>query len=245
MLDAAASLWLDELSGRLLSGATCGVRVVCLEKRVGGDVVSANQPLMAPESPGNLVVLDFFLDDGGLKCRVDRFDPVRAGESRPEYLDVSWNALEAPPGWVPAGGGAVFVLAPQGYTQPDGYRHTTYVARPERPNGRIGWKHPVMGDSLMLVMILPPGHLLGDLTDADPAPSAAKVLDGRLALYWLLKREEPTNSTAYVSLLPRAAADADLDDQARLLTAQADKVARGLPPAVRLDSPSKGPRRAP
>ncbi len=133
---------------------------------------------MSPEAPGNLVVLDLRLRDSSVECQVDRYDP----EAATGWLKVSWNAIQCPPGYVPIGGGVVFVWAPPGYT------HRTYRASPDDQSpGRFGWVDKVYGDGLMLVIVLPTGYVLPSVQNANPAPVRAKDFKGRMALYWLIQ----------------------------------------------------------
>jgi hypothetical protein len=132
--------------------------------------------LMAPEAPGNLVALDVRSDANGFVCRVERYDPTEVSS---RFLRVSWNAITRPPGYDPVAGGAAYVeITP-------GFDHRSYEARPDIAGPRLTWLDKVFGDGLMLIVILPYGYALLSLQDADPPPVAAKVHDGRMAVYWL------------------------------------------------------------
>src|SRR5215207_1786076 len=133
--------------------------------------------VMSPEAPGNLVALDISSDGEGFVCRVERYDPIK---DHPLFLRVSWNAITRPPGYEPVAGGAAYVDAPPGF------EHTSYEARPDIAGPRLGWVDKVFGDGLMLIAVLPYGHALTSAQDADPPPVAAKLHDGRMALYWLV-----------------------------------------------------------
>ena len=132
--------------------------------------------VMAPEAPGNLVALDVTSDANGFVCRVERYDPTEVSS---RFLRVSWNAITRPPGYDPVAGGAAYVeITP-------GFDHCSYEARPDIAGPRLTWLDKVFGDGLMLIVLLPYGYALLSLQDADPPPVAAKVHDGRMAVYWL------------------------------------------------------------
>lgn len=131
---------------------------------------------MAPEAPGNLVALDVRSEASGFVCRVERYDPTEVSS---RFLRVSWNAVTRPPGYDPVAGGAAYVeITP-------GFEHCSYEARPDIAGPRLAWLDKVFGDGLMLIVILPYGYSLLSLQDADPSPVAAKLHDGRMAVYWL------------------------------------------------------------
>jgi hypothetical protein len=131
---------------------------------------------MPPEAPGNLVALDVTSDAISFVCRVERYDPTGASSG---FLRVSWNAIARPPGYEPVAGGAVYVDVPPGF------EHRIYEARPDVAGSSLAWLDKVFGDGLMLIVILPYGHALPSFYDADPPPVAAKLHEGRMAIYWL------------------------------------------------------------
>jgi hypothetical protein len=132
---------------------------------------------MSPEAPGNLVALDISSDEAGFTCRVERYDPIDLDAG---FLRVSWNAITRPPGYEPVAGGAAYVDAPPGF------EHRSYEARPDIAGSRLAWLDKVYGDGLMLIAVVPYGHALTSVDDADPPPVAAKLHDGRMAVYWLI-----------------------------------------------------------
>jgi hypothetical protein len=138
---------------------------------------------MAPEAPGNLVVLDVTTDAGGFVCRVERYDPI----GKPiRFLRVSWNAIARPGGYESVAGGAAYVEVPPGF------KHSTYDARPDLAGSSLVWLDKVFGDGLMLIVILPYGYALPSFYDAHPPPVAAKPHEGRMAIYWLHKKRTRT-----------------------------------------------------
>lgn len=126
-------------------------------------------------STGQPRTLDVSSDATGFVCRVERYDPGRASG----FLRVSWNAVARPPGYEPVAGSAVYVDVPPGF------EHRIYEARPDIADSSLAWVDNVFGDGLMLVVILPYGHALPNFHDAHPQPVAAKLHQGRMALYWL------------------------------------------------------------
>jgi len=133
---------------------------------------------MAPEAPGNLVVLDVTTDANGFACRVERYDPI----GNPiRFLRVSWNAIARPGGYEAVGDGAAYVEVPPGF------EHRTYEARPDSAGSSLVWVDKVFGDGLMLIVVLPYGYALPSFHDAHPPPVAAKPHQGRMAIYWLHK----------------------------------------------------------
>jgi len=140
--------------------------------------------VMPPEAPGNLVALDVTSDASGFVCRVERYDPTGASSG---LLRVSWNAITRPPGYEPVAGGAAYVDVPPGF------EHRTYVARPDLAGSSLEWIDKVFGDGLMLIVVLPYGYALASFHDASPAPVAAKLHEGRMAIYWLHKERTRTS----------------------------------------------------
>ncbi|MBV9767887.1 MAG: hypothetical protein JOZ48_23810, partial [Acidobacteriaceae bacterium] len=139
---------------------------------------------MAPEAPGNLVALDVTADSAGFLCRVERYDPTDTSSA---FLRVSWNAVARPPGYEPVAGGVVYVDVPLGFT------HRIYEARPDTAGSSVVWTDTAFGDGLMLVATLPYGYALPSVHDAHPPPVAAKVHEGRMAIYWFHKERTRTD----------------------------------------------------
>ena len=129
---------------------------------------------MSPEAPGNLVALDISPDPSGFVCRVERYEPT---SSSSRFLRVSWNAISQPEGYERVAGGAAYVDVPDGFT------HRVYDARPDVIGPRLRWRDSVFGDGLMLLARLPYGYTLAE---SEPRPVAAKLHEGRMAVYWLL-----------------------------------------------------------
>ncbi len=135
---------------------------------------------MAPESPGNLVVLDIVDHESG-SCRyaVDRWDPSSAEGSS---LFVSWYALECIDQWVPAAGGVVCVTSPPGYTR------RSYSARPRvtADPSRLHWADVALGVGLMLVVLLPTDTIFAGPVNRSQWPQEAKDFNERMAIFWHL-----------------------------------------------------------
>ena len=138
---------------------------------------------MAPEAPGNIVILDLALRGSRVYARVDRFEPAdRAfwviwsaiGDIR-EVHDGAKERRDSP--YVPAGGGVIQVLAPKGARR---FQYTAAV----QGKDTLVWRDKVAGMGLMLVVVLPVGYVLPD--DVEPVPNAFKDFDGRLAFFWRL-----------------------------------------------------------
>jgi len=197
---------------------------------------------MSPEAPGNLVALDISSDGSGFTCRVERYDPIKADDPikpDPPFLRVSWNAITRPPGYEPVAGGAAYVDVPPGYD------HKSYEARPDNGGPRLAWLDKVFGDGLMLIAVLPFGHALTSVADADPPPVAAKLHDGRMAVYWLIARRtrvswrlEPVQAAQIAGLcsaLNEQAARLDQPTSAHPVQFINHAAARHYPPGVRPD----------
>lgn len=134
---------------------------------------------MAPEAPGNLVVLDIAEDSTGYWCRVDRWDPDISTQGR---LWVSWHALECEEDWTPAAGGAVCVAAPPSFTARSYSARPTVSAEP----WVFSWADVAFGVGLMLVAVMPPGRMFSEPSAGVPWPDEAKPFEGRMAVFWNL-----------------------------------------------------------
>jgi hypothetical protein len=134
-------------------------------------------PVMAPEAPGNLVVIDVIeSEDGdGFRFVVERWDPTP--DSR-NFLWTLWAAEgDCPKGFVDAAGGVVCVAA-----DPD-FDHARYRARPRvrKDPHALSWGDVAQGVGIMIVAVLPSGWMY---TSGCLDPVEAKPFDGRMALYW-------------------------------------------------------------
>ncbi|MFN8483267.1 MAG: hypothetical protein U0768_09530 [Anaerolineae bacterium] len=139
---------------------------------------------MAPEAPGNLVVVDArFDEDGDLVGDVESVDisdvPRASIDAINSWLFVYWNNTPTGEDYIPVSGGVVFVEQPL----PQGYR--LVPASPFEPThsggGRYSYRYPALGEGLMFVLILPESYTL---TNPRPTPRAAKLFKQRLAVYW-------------------------------------------------------------
>lgn len=131
---------------------------------------------MSPEAPGNLVVLDLHFRNADLTGSIERVTPPQEGYVE-GWLQVRFDARTKEPGFVPVGGGAVWVRAPKGY-----------LFSPRESAGQISHgdseyfhNNVALGDGLMLVLVLPKGYTLAD---SQPVPRNAKIHKGRIAVYF-------------------------------------------------------------
>lgn len=142
---------------------------------------------MAPEAPGNIVILDLALAESGVHAKVDRFEPGNGafwviwsamGDIR-EVHDGAEEGGDSP--YVPAGGGVIQVLVPEGARR---FQYTAAV----QGQDTLVWRDKLAGMGLMLVVVLPAGYVLPSVLPADvePVPNALKDFDGRLAFFWRL-----------------------------------------------------------
>jgi hypothetical protein len=135
---------------------------------------------MAPEAPGNIVVVDSQFDGTDLRGVLDSIDypaqNVRAIEAGGGWLNVYWSA--APVGHISLGRGVLYVREP-----PAGYEIMTRVPVEFESlgNSTFGYRHPARGEGFMFVLLLPEGFTL---TRSDPEVRSAKIFQDRLAVYW-------------------------------------------------------------
>jgi TIR domain len=128
---------------------------------------------MPPEHPPYLVILHSSFSNGNVL--VGRAEYIEALGT----LSVRWGIGTPPTGYIEEGGGVVFV-ANQSPRRPPPDEN----ARIELRQGHYFYQEGLTGAPwMMLVMILPPGHVLGD---ASPAPAASRLFGDRLAVYWRL-----------------------------------------------------------
>jgi hypothetical protein len=138
---------------------------------------------MAPESPGNLVVLDMHSPDANEYLTVWHWDP----EGAEQWLHVLWEAAQCPNGYVDAAGGVICIAVPPGFRA---YRYEA-VPPPGREPLVYSWRGQVKGTGLMVVAVFPRGHVLVEPNRTE-WPVDAKVFDGRMAAYWLFANPSET-----------------------------------------------------
>lgn len=128
---------------------------------------------MPPEHPPYLVILDTSFSSENVL--VGRAEYIEANGT----LSVRWGIGSPPTGYKEEGGGVVFVA-----NQSPGHSPPDENARIESSHGGYFYQEGLTGAPwMMLVMILPPGHVLGDAT---PTPAASRLFRGRQATYWRL-----------------------------------------------------------
>ena len=128
---------------------------------------------MPPEHPPYLVILHTaFSDEQVLVGRAEYIEGSGA-------LSVRWGIGFPPPGYTEEGGGVVFVANQSPHRSPPDEN-----ASIERRQNHYYYQEGLTGALwMMLVIVLPPGHVLGD---ANPAPAASRLFGDRLATYWRL-----------------------------------------------------------
>jgi hypothetical protein len=138
-------------------------------------------PNIAPEAPGSLVVLNVRAEDGLLDFAVYRWDP--GPQAQPGQLFVLWRAKSCPTGYKEVANGVVCVAAPPTYEQRE------YEAWPRATLDPLvlSWEDAdTTGGGLMLVAALPEGYAFAGAVDGAPDPVEAKPFDGRMAVFWRL-----------------------------------------------------------
>lgn len=133
---------------------------------------------MAPEAPGNLILLDLVFRRETLVSKVEQIVPPQKGAVT-EWLRVRFH--EAPePGFYAVDDGVAFASAPKHFKHS---KAAEAVEIPTTGNLRYCWPNVAEGDGLMLVLVLPEGYTL-DLDVCEPFPRSAKEFRGRLAVYF-------------------------------------------------------------
>lgn len=131
---------------------------------------------MAPDAPGNLVVLDIRREGGGLRAQVERWDPPQRDQT--DQLFVSWYGSEIQ-GWISVFDGVVYLESP-----PQHYRHRTYGARLMSTDSReIVWRD-VAFFYLVFVGLLPKGLVYESPIEGMHLPEEVKPFRDRMALKW-------------------------------------------------------------
>ncbi len=133
---------------------------------------------MAPEAPGNLVVLDLHYDQkNDLLKTVETVGPPQT-ELVTGWLRVRFD--EAPDeGFYPVGQGVAHVRQPDRYEHDGPGKEERVLTLPGVRRYRV--TNVAQGDGLQLILILPQGY---SLTEFSPAPSNAKEFAGRVAVYF-------------------------------------------------------------
>lgn len=133
---------------------------------------------MTPEAPGGLVVLD--LQDRN-RPHAALMTTVLPRQNATEFLMVSWNTVGCEDPEESLGGGVVCVEIAKNFVR----RGPRAVELDEIGEKGLGFRFPNRwGDGLMMVAVLPPGHVVQSEVDVEPAPRASKEFDKRQALFW-------------------------------------------------------------
>jgi hypothetical protein len=141
---------------------------------------------MPPEQPPFLVILDVSHGSAGVSARAEFVQPKET------LLRVRWGVGSPPSGYLVKGGGVVFVSGERSEPKPPD----------EAPNLNMSGEWFTYSEGfdgapwLMLVIVLPQGQ---ELTDVTPAPAGSRLHGDRLALYWRLFPEPRTPQAAVVS----------------------------------------------
>ena len=140
---------------------------------------------MAPEAPGNLIVVDSRFEEGELKGYAEHIDylpeQTEEIESTGRWFYVLWNETPTEEDYLPVGDGVAHVNKTQ---LPGGYKisRKSPIDLDALGGDRYSYRHPAQGEGLMFALILPEGYTLNDYR---PMPKSAKVFQKkRLALYW-------------------------------------------------------------
>jgi len=140
---------------------------------------------MAPEAPGNLVVIDSRFKDGELAGYVERVDyppnQMTEIEAAGKWFWVLWNEQPKSPAYKALGGGAVYVNQDE---LPSGYKFTAKspILLDSLGHDTYAMRDKALGEGIMLVLVLPEGYTIADST---PKPRSAKIVNKkRLATYW-------------------------------------------------------------
>src|SRR4030095_78360 len=127
---------------------------------------------MPPEHPPYLVILDSSFSSENVL--IGRAEYVEASGT----LSVRWGIGSPPPGYKEECGGVVFVANQSPRRAPPD--ENAWI---EFRDGRYVYQEGLTAPWMMLVMILPSGHILGDAT---PFPAASRIFGDRQAAYWRL-----------------------------------------------------------
>ena len=138
---------------------------------------------MAPEAPGNLVVVDLLrFQNTELVGYVEHveysLEQTSQIEGTGDWFYVLWNETPKGEGYIPVGGGVVYVKYPPGYEKTP----KSHIKLDVLSGDRYSYRHLALGEGCMFVLILPE-----DYTIANPQPMlrSAKVFKKkRLAVYW-------------------------------------------------------------
>lgn len=139
---------------------------------------------MAPEFPPRLIVFTLEAAAEGLTASIENVEPMQPGPGAPP-LRVKWSELALPLGYRAVGSGALFVEEASDvlFTPP------SPVQLKSLENDRFRWIQGTPRDVpwVMIAFVYPRGH---SFRHARPAPTAAKVVNGRIAAYWCLRGDD-------------------------------------------------------
>jgi hypothetical protein len=147
---------------------------------------------VAPEAPGNLVVLDLSYDETDkLLMTVESVQPSQTGIEN-GWLRVRFD--EAPGAdFFPVGGGVAFVRMPKEFEHDPPGEKSKVSDLKETPT-KYMYTHVAQGEGLQLILIMPEGYTLAEFV---PTPYNAKEFQGRIAIYF--RPQERYGETAVVT----------------------------------------------
>jgi hypothetical protein len=120
-------------------------------------------------------VLDLAFKDGNLVASVER------GKKKGNLL-LSWNAIQALPPFQAIGGGVAFIRAVEEGKEIEIKGPTTQTPDPY-PRQQYGWRDTAHDGRMFVIVIMPVGHVVRNISDCKPAPVSFKVFQGRMVFY--------------------------------------------------------------
>ncbi|HJQ25906.1 MAG TPA: toll/interleukin-1 receptor domain-containing protein [Blastocatellia bacterium] len=162
---------------------------------------------MAPEYPPRLVVLTLEAAGDSIVALIENVEPLGAATLR-----VRWSEVEPPRGYQPVGSGALYVEQ-SGQVVFDGPRP---VQLDDLGDRRYRWIQgtPPNIPFVMIAVVLPAGY---SLRRPRPVPAAAKIHDGRLAVYWCLPGDQLGRAQVEWDVRPL---DRSIEEEVRLLNSR-------------------------
>ena len=191
---------------------------------------------MAPEFPPRLVVLTLESAGDSVAALMENVELNQASLADARRLRVKWSELTPPAGYRAVGSGALFVEEAPGVV----FTEERPVPLHRLEGQRFRWVQGTPPDVpwVMIAFVFPVGY---SLRRARPAPTAAKTVEQRVAVYWCLRGDDLGRTSVEWDL---HRLDGDLGSEVRYLNSHSSLDDVPSAAGIEIDSTAAYPVRA-